>query len=107
MSDQAEAQREAAIPTDSASAVATTSHDEEYTFRQVIDDDLDGISFEDAIAGTIVEFDDGDIVKGMVVKVDKDEVLLDIGYKSEGVIPSRELSIRHDVDPGQIVTVGD
>ena len=59
-----------------------------------------GISFEDAIAGTIVEFDDGDIVTGTVVKVDKDEVLLDIGYKSEGVIPARELSIRHDVDPG-------
>jgi small subunit ribosomal protein S1 len=34
-------------------------------------------------------------------------VLLDIGYKSEGVIPSKELSIRHDVDPGQVVKVGD
>jgi small subunit ribosomal protein S1 len=80
---------------------------DDYVPRQVVLDDLDGISFEDAIAGTIVEFDDGDIVKGMVVKVDKDEVLLDIGYKSEGVIPARELSIRHDVDPGQIVSVGD
>ncbi|MDQ4133832.1 MAG: 30S ribosomal protein S1 [Actinomycetota bacterium] len=79
----------------------------EYVPRQITADDLDGISFEDAIAGTIVEFDDGDIVKGVVVKVDKDEVLLDIGYKSEGVIPARELSIRQDVDPGQIVTVGD
>ncbi len=58
----------------------------------IIDDDLGGMSFEDAIAGTIVEFDDGDIVNGTVVKVDKDEVLLDIGFKSEGVIPSRELS---------------
>ena len=65
------------------------------------------MSFEDAIAGTIVEFDDGDIVKGTVVKVDKDEVLLDIGFKSEGVIPSRELSIRHDVDPHEIVSMGD
>jgi small subunit ribosomal protein S1 len=34
-------------------------------------------------------------------------VLLDIGYKSEGVIPSKELSIRHDVDPGQVVKVGE
>ena len=56
---------------------------------------------------TIVEFDDGDIVKGTVVKVDKDEVLLDIGFKSEGVIPARELSIRHDVDAHEIVSVGD
>jgi small subunit ribosomal protein S1 len=79
----------------------------EYTPRQVVADDLGGMSLEDAIAGTIVEFEDGDIVQGTVVKVDKDEVLLDIGFKSEGVIPSRELSIRHDVDPNEIVTVGD
>jgi small subunit ribosomal protein S1 len=78
-----------------------------YTPRQVVSDDLGGTSFEDAIAGTIVEFDDGDIVSGTVVKVDKDEVLLDIGFKSEGVIPARELSIRHDVDPHDVVTVGD
>src|ERR1700720_4106255 len=79
----------------------------EYTPRQVVADDLDGMSLEDAIAGTIVEFDDGDIVQGTVVKVDKDEVLLDIGFKSEGVIPARELSIRHDVDPHEIVAMGD
>jgi small subunit ribosomal protein S1 len=41
------------------------------------------------------------------VKVDRDEVLLDIGYKTEGVIPSRELSIKHDVDPNEVVAVGD
>jgi small subunit ribosomal protein S1 len=78
-----------------------------YTPRQVVSDDLGGTSFEDAIAGTIVEFDDGDIVSGTVVKVDKDEVLLDIGFKSEGVIPARELSIRHDVDPHDVVKLGD
>ena len=79
----------------------------EYTPRQVVVDDLGGMSLEDAIAGTIVEFDDGDIVTGEVVKVDNDEVLLDIGYKSEGVIPARELSIRNDVDPSEIVSLGD
>ncbi|MGH8922246.1 MAG: S1 RNA-binding domain-containing protein, partial [Actinomycetes bacterium] len=79
----------------------------EYTPRQVTADDLGGTSLEDAIAGTIVEFDDGDIVAGTVVKVDKDEVLLDIGFKSEGVIPARELSIRHDVDPSEIVSLGE
>lgn len=60
-----------------------------------------------AIDATIKTFEDGDIVEGTVVKVDRDEVLLDIGYKTEGVIPSRELSIKHDVDPSEIVTVGD
>src|SRR5829696_5054246 len=53
------------------------------------------------------DFKDGDIVEGEVVKIDRDEVLLDIGYKSEGVIPSKELSIRHDVDPNEIVKAGD
>src|SRR5699024_8463947 len=48
-----------------------------------------------------------DIVAGTIVKVDRDEVLLDIGYKTEGVIPSRELSIKHEVDPAEVVAVGD
>jgi small subunit ribosomal protein S1 len=56
---------------------------------------------------TIKIFSEGDIVKGKVVKVDKDEVLIDVGYKSEGVIPARELSIRYDVKPGDVVKVGD
>src|SRR5690625_4715819 len=60
-----------------------------------------------AIDKTIKYFTDGDIVEGTIVKVDRDEVLLDIGYKTEGVIPSRELSIKHDVDPHEVVSVGD
>jgi len=60
-----------------------------------------------AIDETIKYFNDGDIVDGTIVKVDRDEVLLDIGYKTEGVIPSRELSIKHDVDPHEVVAVGD
>jgi len=42
-----------------------------------------------------------------VVRIDRDEVLLDVGYKTEGVIPARELSIRQDADPSDIVKVGD
>ncbi len=60
-----------------------------------------------AVDETIKYFNDGDIVAGTIVKVDRDEVLLDIGYKTEGVIPSRELSIKHDVDPSEVVRVGD
>ncbi|HSK61986.1 MAG TPA: 30S ribosomal protein S1 [Actinomycetospora sp.] len=60
-----------------------------------------------AIDETIKYFNDGDIVEGTIVKVDRDEVLLDIGYQTEGVIPSRELSIKHDVDPNEVVAVGD
>lgn len=64
-------------------------------------------AFLAAIDETIKYFNDGDIVEGTVVKVDRDEVLLDIGYKTEGVIPSRELSIKHDVDPHDVVHVGE
>jgi small subunit ribosomal protein S1 len=93
------------MSTDSPTAPESDS-EEEYRTREIVVDDLD-ISFEDAVAGTIVEFDDGDIVTGTIVKVDRDEVLLDIGYKSEGVIPGRELSIRSDIDPSEVVTLGD
>jgi len=61
----------------------------------------------EAIEASLRDFKDGDILEGTVVKIDRDEVLLDIGYKSEGVIPAKELSIRHDVDPNQVVTIGD
>ena len=59
------------------------------------------------IDGTINPFDEGDLVTGTIVKLDRDEVLLDIGFKSEGVIPVRELSIRRDVDPSEVVSLGD
>jgi small subunit ribosomal protein S1 len=78
-----------------------------YIPRSITEDDLGGASLEDAMAGTIVEFEDGDLVQGTVVKIDRDEVLLDIGFKSEGVVPVRELSIRNDVDPAEIVTLGE
>ncbi len=97
----------AARPGDADGAFGTFDEQGTYIPRAVVEDDLGSLSFDDAVARTIVEFDDGDIVTGTVVKVDKDEVLLDIGYKSEGVIPSRELSIRHDVDPNEIVSLGD
>ena len=58
-------------------------------------------------AATMVSFDEGDVVKGNVVRIDKDEVLVDIGYKSEGVIPSTELSIRKSVDPADEVELGE
>ncbi|HLW45450.1 MAG TPA: 30S ribosomal protein S1 [Acidimicrobiales bacterium] len=96
-------------PRATLSEEAMGTFDEEGTYhpRAIIEDDLSGQSLEDLMAGTIVEFDDGDLVEGTVVKIDRDEVLLDIGYKSEGVIPARELSIRNDVAPTEIVSLGD
>src|SRR5436309_7098536 len=56
---------------------------------------------------TIHPFQEGDVVTGHVVRIDNDEVLVDIGYKSEGVIPNNELSIRKSVDPGDEVELGE
>src|SRR3954462_4556279 len=56
---------------------------------------------------TLVPFEEGDVVSGKVVRIDQDEVLVDIGYKAEGVIPSNELSIRKSVDPAEEVELGE
>jgi small subunit ribosomal protein S1 len=56
---------------------------------------------------TFSPFEEGDVVSGRVVRIDNDEVLVDIGYKSEGVIPSNELSIRKNVDPHEEVELGE
>ncbi|MGA8039863.1 MAG: 30S ribosomal protein S1 [Acidimicrobiia bacterium] len=63
--------------------------------------------FERAIEATVLEFKEGDIVEWTVVSVDADGAMVDIGYKSEGLIPTRELSIRNNVDPKDAVAVGD
>jgi len=86
----------------------TSTIDPTRTTPQVAVNDIGSAEdFMAAIDLTIKYFNDGDIVEGTIVKVDRDEVLLDIGYKTEGVIPSRELSIKHDVDPSEVVSVGD
>jgi small subunit ribosomal protein S1 len=56
---------------------------------------------------TLHPFAEGDVVTGHVVRIDNDEVLVDIGYKSEGVIPVGELSIRKSVDPSDEVSLGE
>src|SRR5664280_1099533 len=56
---------------------------------------------------TFRAIEEGEVVTGHVVRIDKDEVLVDIGYKSEGVIPANELSIRKAVDPNEEVHLGE
>ena len=52
-------------------------------------------SLEEAYDNSIKAFTDGEIVKGVVVDVNRDEVMIDIGFKSEGYIPAAEF------EPGQ------
>jgi small subunit ribosomal protein S1 len=91
--------------TQSPSEMGTFDDEGVYTPRQITSNDVG--SFADLIDDTMVTVEDGQLVEGKVVRIDKDEVLLDIGFKSEGVVPSRELSIRNDVDPSEVVSLGD
>jgi small subunit ribosomal protein S1 len=72
-----------------------------------VPDEMSADDFAAVVARTVFEFKEGDIVAGHVVRVDPDEVLVDIGYKSEGVIPAQELSIRNNANPAEVVTVGE
>jgi small subunit ribosomal protein S1 len=71
------------------------------------DDDLDlqgeGMSMEDLEAlynETLQNFKEGEVVSGTIVDVGADRVLVDIGYKSEGVVPKHEFSSVLDLKPG-------
>ena len=62
-------------------------------------------SLEEAYDNSIKAFTDGEIVKGTVVDVSRDEVMIDIGFKSEGYIPAAEFDTGQDGLPS--VQVGD
>ena len=49
----------------------------------------------------------GEIVEGKVVKIDENEVIIDFGGKSEGIIPLSELSVRNTTDPSEFINIGD
>jgi small subunit ribosomal protein S1 len=112
--DEADATSGAVSESDTASAEKKGPTFEPVTPREALvapdlsdlPDDI-GDDFEAAIAATVLEFKEGDIVEGTVVSVDSDGAMMDIGYKSEGLIPTREISIRNNVDPMQAVKVGD
>ena len=92
---------EAVVVSDKPGGTMTSTGD------MIVENDLTDEEFEAALEGTIKKMDTGAIIEGVVVKIDPDEVLLDIGWKSEGVIPIRELSIKMDVDPHSVVQLGD
>ncbi|MCZ6566775.1 MAG: 30S ribosomal protein S1 [Actinobacteria bacterium] len=69
-------------------------------------DDI-GDDFERAIDITVLKFKEGDIVEGSIVSIDAEGAMVDVGYKSEGLIPTRELSIRNNIDPNDVVEIGE
>ena len=94
-------------PATDSPPMGTFDEDGVYIPRQITENDLGTLTLEEAYLATVVDLSNGQLVEGTVVRVDKDEVLLDIGYKSEGVIPPRELSIRNGVNPTDVVSLGE
>src|SRR5207248_4829110 len=91
------------MPTDSLRMHSTDQQNEDALDTWMIE--VDGVLVPD-YDRTLTNFSEGDVVSGTVVRVDKDEILVDIGYKSEGVIPIAELSIRRSVNPDDEVEIG-
>ncbi len=60
--------------------------------------------FEDLFEKSLRTFQEGEVLKGTVVRVDKESVMIDVGYKSEGLIPIREF---HDEEGEITVSAGD
>ena len=87
----------------------TDSLDEKSNTSNVVQipDDAKPEDFPDLLEKTIVTFNTGDVIEGTVVRIDRSEVFLDVGYKSEGVIPSRELTVKKSVNPNDILKVGE
>ena len=88
------------VPNETAEKPATTEEEGVWTTGP------DGELVPD-YSSAFPEINEGEVVHGTVVRVDKDEVLVDIGYKSEGVIPVAELTIRRAVNPADEVSVGE
>jgi len=70
-------------------------------------DNIKPEDFPALLEKTLVSFNNGDVIEGTVVKVDRNEVMVDVGYKSEGIVPSRELSVRKGVNPKDLIKQGE
>lgn len=81
----------------------------DWIIREVIDK-MEELTMEQGLEqgyGTLEPLNLYDVVTGTVVKINPDEVMVDVGGKSEGVIPIKELSFQKDPDVEDIVKVGD
>ena len=92
-------------PAEESASETADEMTEAYEPREIAVNDLDDEALAAAYSASVVTVEEGTMVVGRVVRIDNDEVLIDIGFKSEGVIPSRELSIRNDADPGDVVAI--
>lgn len=64
-------------------------------------------NFMDEIEKSMVRLHRGDIVTGKVINVTDNEIMVNVGYKSDGIIPKEEITNDHTVNPKSLVAIGD
>lgn len=64
-------------------------------------------NFMDEIEKSMVRLHRGDIVTGKVINVTDNEIMVNVGYKSDGIIPKEEITNDHTINPRSIVSIGD
>jgi small subunit ribosomal protein S1 len=75
--------------------------------NQVAINDIGSLEdFLKAIDESMKTYNVGDAVTGTVVQIDREGVLLDIGCKTEGFIPKKEVSARRTIDIHDVVSIG-
>ena len=65
------------------------------------------MSFEQMLEESFKTIRNGEVVEGTVINVKPDEIAVDIGYKSDGIIHRSEYTNESNVDLTQVVSVGD
>ena len=64
-------------------------------------------SFEQMLEESLITIHNGEIVEGTVIGVKEDEIVLNIGYKADGIITRNEYSNTPNIDLTTVVNVGD
>ncbi|MDL2236037.1 bifunctional 4-hydroxy-3-methylbut-2-enyl diphosphate reductase/30S ribosomal protein S1, partial [Christensenellaceae bacterium OttesenSCG-928-L17] len=95
-----EAATEAAAPVEEAAPAQEAAAEEDDSIKE-------DASFAEAFEKTMVRIRNGQIITGSIVQIVDGEVSVNIGYKSDGFIPKNEFSSDPDVNPADVVKVGD
>ena len=77
------------------------------TMSEIENVNVDEVSFEQMLEDSLVTLHTGDVVKGTVIQVVGEEVSVNLGFKSDGVIPRGEFSRDTTVVPSKVVQPGD
>ena len=80
----------------------------DWIIKEVIEtmENINNDEMMEAIEKSLVKIHRGDMVKGKVINVTEDEVMVNINYKSDGIIPREEISNDPEINPKDLFKVG-